>query len=376
MSQSDAKELNENTQKAVEKVLNDNENEYNKGEKAATLATVFGVSATVIASPQIISIAAPVLALSGIGLPLSIGMIGISLALQKKMEGDRIKRVLSETKNILDRCYQIHSVVVYGLTQFFDEKNYKYKADKESGGTYVDKQVTSETCEEIFKEFNKYRVGKNVIVRIIDKFVHINSLVDLLFPSEEKPKLGTFARVGRVFTNGQKALYRTFYAKWYTSQIVIAISLMNSYFIIYKNQYEMLKERYHYIIREKLIEHGLTNNQIGDVYLTIHSEIHKSIPFRSLIEKEVDINNAQDASNLENNLSKTKLLEDYNTMKELRIGTVQGEATNAQVSKGGYRKSKIKTRKQPKKRKQKGNVKNMKKSHKSKHKKGTKKCNR
>ncbi len=254
----------------------------NRAETAGFVAAGLVVlgAATEAASPYI-DMATPVLAISGVGLPLAAGLLLLSTA-AKTLKGNLIlNNLIMDCELVLKKTANMHKLMMTALSIFNDvinERDYgEIVANRNLDVIEIPKQKTFNRkifTNSVKKEFGEITFEPRFLEKLKLKMEYFNSKLTDLVPDV---KSSMFKKV----TRGMK---RTTASGKYIDIIQRELTLLNSYFIIYNNQFEWILRRY-----EKILLRTGHEEILNDIWFFIEeSKEYKNYLHNPSLIEEID----------------------------------------------------------------------------------------
>lgn len=257
----------------------------NRAETAGFVAAGLVVlgAATEAASPYI-DMATPVLAISGVGLPLAAGLLLLSTA-AKTLKGNLIlNNLIMDCELVLKKTANMHKLMMTALSIFNDvinERDYgEIVANRNLDVIEIPKQKTfnkKRFTNSVKKEFGEITFEPRFLEKLKIKMEYFNSKLTDLVPDVNSS----------MFKKFQRGMKRTTASGKYIDIIQRELTLLNSYFIIYNNQFEWILRRY-----EKILLRTEHEEILNDIWFFIEEskEYKNYLHNPSLLEeiKEID----------------------------------------------------------------------------------------
>jgi hypothetical protein len=257
----------------------------NRAETAGFVAAGLVVlgAATEAASPYI-DMATPVLAISGVGLPLAAGLLLLSTA-AKTLKGNLIlNNLIMDCELVLKKTANMHKLMMTALSIFNDvinERDYgEIVANRNLDVIEIPKQKTfnkKRFTNSVKKEFGEITFEPRFLEKLKLKMEYFNSKLTDLVPDVNSS----------MFKKFQRGMKRTTASGKYIDIIQRELTLLNSYFIIYNNQFEWILRRY-----EKILLRTGHEEILNDIWFFIEEskEYKNYLHNPSLLEeiKEID----------------------------------------------------------------------------------------
>jgi len=171
--------------------------------------------------------ATPLLAMSGVGIPLAAGLTILSKLAEAFAADRRLSDIMTDCINIISNCYFLHKLITFTINSF--------------------KVVVDAKLEPAFQtKFHIVNLDKKIEERITLKLNRFNTLLATITPYNEQQKLDAAnktSRARRVLNALNKSMSRmsTFInAKKYTEEITRQLTIINSLFIVYNSQFDWM----------------------------------------------------------------------------------------------------------------------------------------
>jgi hypothetical protein len=194
--------------------------------------------------------AAPLLAITGIGIPLAASLVILGKMAQLRITDKKLTALIGDCKNIITVISKGHSLIIKKIDLYL-----------RNGEEYPIREQT---------------MNEGVISKLLSQITRINALFETLIPPEKTEEnveedtsnnsyFGSFKRkakkgfgtikkgvssVGRAF--GRFRIYRL--SPHYLSEITRELSLLNSFYILYLKQYDELENFYHTKLSDDIIK--------------------------------------------------------------------------------------------------------------------------
>jgi hypothetical protein len=254
----------------------------NRAETAGFVAAGLVVlgAATEAASPYI-DMATPVLAISGVGLPLAAGLLLLSTA-AKTLKGNLIlNNLIMDCELVLKKTANMHKLMMTALSIFNDvinERDYgEIVANRNLDVIEIPKQKTFNRkifTNSVKKEFGEITFEPRFLEKLKLKMEYFNSKLTDLVPDVKSS----------VFKKFQRGMKRTTASGKYIDIIQRELTLLNSYFIIYNNQFEWILRRY-----EKILLRTGHEEILNDIWFFIEeSKEYKNYLHNPTLIEEID----------------------------------------------------------------------------------------
>lgn len=161
--------------------------------------------------------ASPILAISGIGIPLAAGLFLLGRIIDYGIQNSILFKMVEDCKIILQNALYSHMLIMKKIEIYF-----KYSDEKTQ------------------KKLSKFTINKLIVNKIVSKLTLFNTLLETIIPKENE---GRFSRL-------TKRIHRFTHGKYYINEITRELGLLNSFFITYHNQAQEL-DKYHNKVLKK-----------------------------------------------------------------------------------------------------------------------------
>ena len=255
-------------------------------------------SASEAASP-FIDMATPVLAISGVGLPLAAGLLLLSTAASTLKQNLILSSLIMDCELVLKKTANMHKLMMTTLSIFNDvinEREYgEIVANRNLDVIEIPKQKTFNRkifTNSVKKEFGEITFEPRFLEKLKLKMEYFNSKLTDLVPDV---KSSMFKKV----TRGMK---RTTASSKYIDIIQRELTLLNSYFIIYNNQFEWILRRY-----EKILLRTGHEEILNDIWFFIEeSKEYKNYLHNPSLIEEIDDLDSEERQAVKNEVAKAE----------------------------------------------------------------------
>jgi hypothetical protein len=255
-------------------------------------------SASEAASP-FIDMATPVLAISGVGLPLAAGLLLLSTAASTLKQNLILSSLIMDCELVLKKTANMHKLMMTTLSIFNDvinEREYgEVVANRNLDVIEIPKQKTFNRkifTNSVKKEFGEITFEPRFLEKLKLKMEYFNSKLTDLVPDV---KSSVFKKV----TRGMK---RTTASSKYIDIIQRELTLLNSYFIIYNNQFEWILRRY-----EKILLRTGHEEILNDIWFFIEeSKEYKNYLHNPSLIEEIDDLDSEERQAVKNEVAKAE----------------------------------------------------------------------
>ncbi len=174
--------------------------------------------AVVLLGSNVAEKASPILAISGIGIPLAAGLFLLGRIIDYGIQNSILFKMVEDCKIILQNALYSHMLIMKKIEIYF-----KYSDEKTQ------------------KKLSKFTINKLIVNKIVSKLTLFNTLLETIIPKENE---GRFSRL-------TKRIHRFTHGKYYINEITRELGLLNSFFITYHNQAQELDKYAHSILKKK-----------------------------------------------------------------------------------------------------------------------------
>ena len=304
----------------------------NRAETAGFVAAGLVVlgAATEAASPYI-DMATPVLAISGVGLPLAAGLLLLSTAASALKKNLILSSLIMDCELVLKKTANMHKLMMTALSIFNDvvnEKDYgEIVANRNLDVIEIPKQKTfnkKRFTNSVKKEFGEITFEPRFLEKLKLKMEYFNSKLTDLVPDVNSS----------MFKKFQRGMKRTTASGKYIDIIQRELTLLNSYFIIYNNQFEWILRRY-----EKILLRTGHEEILNDIWFFIEeSKEYKNYLHNPSLLEEIEDLDSEEQKAVQNEVAKAEAFAKIEKKEENEL-------------KGGKRKNKTKRIKRKRKNK-------------------------
>ena len=191
-----------------------------KNESSAYLLneTSKSYGAVVLLGSNIAEKASPILAISGIGIPLAAGLFLLGRIIDYGIQNSILFKMVEDCKIILQNALYSHMLIMKKIELYF-----KYSDEK------------------MQKKLSKFTINKLIVNKIVSKLTLFNTLLETIIPKENE---GRFSRL-------TKRIHRFTHGKYYINEITRELGLLNSFFITYHNQAQELDKYHNKVLKKK-----------------------------------------------------------------------------------------------------------------------------
>jgi len=272
----------------------------NRAETAGFVAAGLVVldAATEAASPYI-DMATPVLAISGVGLPLAAGLLLLSTAAATLKRNLILSSLIMDCELVLKKTANMHKLMMTALSIFNDvinERDYgEIVANRNLDVIEIPKQKTFNRkifTNSVKKEFGEITFEPRFLEKLKLKMEYFNSKLTDLVPDVKSS----------VFKKFKRGMKRTAASGKYIDIIQRELTLLNSYFIIYNNQFEWILRRY-----EKILLRTGHEEILNDIWFFIEeSKEYKNYLHNPSLIEEIDDLDSEEQQAVKNEVAKAE----------------------------------------------------------------------
>lgn len=174
--------------------------------------------AVVLLGSNVAEKASPILAISGIGIPLAAGLFLLGRIIDYGIQNSILFKMVEDCKIILQNALYSHMLIMKKIELYF-----KYSDEK------------------MQKKLSKFTINKLIVNKIVSKLTLFNTLLETIIPKENE---GRFSRL-------TKRIHRFTHGKYYINEITRELGLLNSFFITYHNQAQELDKYHNKVLKKK-----------------------------------------------------------------------------------------------------------------------------
>lgn len=200
------------------------------------------------------TVGAPVLAATGIGVPLAVLLVLVYKISKKIEERSELEKVMNHAIHIVEQCYQLHCANITQILFFYQE--IKRLEEKK---TQVTDNILSYCVDEHLLE---------TIKKMIDDLY--NTLKNVAKQDDGS---------GFSWDKTSRFVNRNLSGSWYTKELLKELTLLNSYFILYESKVNKIIQRY---------EHYLKANEQQQKVKEIWGKIYDDESYKNFITKKSD----------------------------------------------------------------------------------------
>lgn len=295
----------------------------NRAEKVGFVAAGLVVlgAATESASP-LIDMATPVLAISGVGLPLAAGLLLLSTAATALKKNLILSSLIMDCELVLKKTANMHKLMMTALSIFNDVINESEYGDIVANRNLdvievpKQKKFNKKTfTNDVKKEFGEITFEPRFLEKLKLKMEYFNSKLTDLVPDVNSS----------MFKKFQRGMKRTAASGKYIDIIQRELTLLNSYFIIYNNQFEWILRRY-----EKILLRTGHEEILNDIWFFIEeSKEYKNYLHNPSLIEEIEEIDDEERNAVIKEAERAKALAEYgeNAEKELANGGKRSNKT-------------------------------------------------
>lgn len=212
--------------------------------KAAGLASMgFAVAESSIKA------ATPLLAISGVGLPLAAALFVVSRFADQVKHDKELSIIANECMTVFSFFIRLHKLIVQTISSYHTKME-----------NIVETIVDEDSKANFIKKKSDYVMDKKIIDKIIDKTEEFTKLLVSVTPEDKKSSM--FSRMS------QRANIFMM-AKKYRREIIEELTILNAYVMIYHAKFGLVKKYYNRLIKKHI-------DGAGDVIDTIEQDIEDS----------------------------------------------------------------------------------------------------
>ena len=262
-------------EKEKEEDLKKEQQEHNKSVSTATAGV------TLISISEQAMNAAPILALTGIGIPLAAGLYVVGQLANTSSKKSTLNRMIEDSKYIIGSCYAQYTAMLKTFEYYIEVIN------------EIKNKVKSKSVDEVERHIMTKSLGKGILKKIIRKLELITGLLSEVETDSNK----NATRLGKI----KRSMNRNFYGTYYINELTRELVVFQGLFSTLNTKFDKLRDSYNTKIN------GLKNRKIltDDDIVDINEEV--DILFSKFVSMDID-----DA--LSNN---TKQLKDSNLMENV-----------------------------------------------------------
>ena len=197
------------------------------------------------------TVGAPVLAATGIGVPLAVLLVLVHQILKKVEQNGEQDKLIKHAMNIVEQCYQLHCLNITRILLFFNAIN-----------------EVDENKEE-HEQILQLCVDKTTIDTIKEKIDSLHNYLKQVVKREEGNYLG---KIGISYN-------RFVRAEWFINHIIRDLTILNSTFILYTNKVNFIISQYEFYLKK--------NNKEKEIQQT-WKNIYKDPSYQSFVTKKTD----------------------------------------------------------------------------------------
>ena len=172
------------------------------------------------------TVGAPVLAATGIGVPLAVLLVLVWKIAQKSEQKGELDQLISHAMFIVEQCYQLHCLNITRILLFF----YAIERDDKN------KEANKKEHEQILQ----LCVDKTTIDTIKEKIDSLHKYLKEVVEQE-----GTrLSKISRSFKRYARA-------EWFINHIIRDLTILNSSFILYTNKVNFIISQYEFYLKKK-----------------------------------------------------------------------------------------------------------------------------
>lgn len=275
-----------------QKTIDNLDNTYKK------LETAKNVAAAVAGAEILVNGAAPLLAASGVGIPLlAILVLTKQIAVQYKQNLE-LNILLSDVTTIITNCFYLESLIKKTIKEFSpyvatalqpelaktsDTTLLNEVKEIENEGVKNENENGNETAQTGGAE-KKAGIDNKIQDKILDKLDILNKLLQEITPSEDDKK--------STFNFLRKKGERFFFSKHHKTNIINALTVINGLFTIYNSQFDWSIRYYENLIFKYHSKNPVDEKRGEDILEEIWTSIESSKEFQDYLfqnEETIDV---------------------------------------------------------------------------------------
>ena len=192
----------------------------------------------------------PLLTVSGIGIPLALGLQLLKKANEKMKDNIILNNMLQDCEVILLRNFDMHRLIISTIgifNSFVDGASYSNMKEKFKVSTNIPKNIQMLEKSKLnlsaveLKMFRFVMFDKNVTRNLVNKMNYFNTQLKGIIPDTSGSRFSKLVRGAKRLLSG----------KAYVDILLRELTLLNSYFIIYNNQFEWIIRQYEHILKRQ-----------------------------------------------------------------------------------------------------------------------------
>lgn len=223
----------------------------------STVSSIENTSATFSVLEGVVPIAAPILAGSGVGIPLAAILVLANQFAKYAKSNIILTNMLNYVINIISNCYFLERLIGKTMKVFKDTASNNEK-------------LPNRTIRDAIMGMN---IKTNVTVQLKIKLERLNKLIADIAPDDLLGKnTGSLSRTS-------KRIQRFFFSEKNITEIIRELTIVNSLFIVYNSQFDWIVRFF-----ERKLQHEKTGSSGGVVLLdAIWEEIEKSAEYKEYL---------------------------------------------------------------------------------------------
>jgi len=246
-------------------MFKEKENEKLTDKQSYDKATLMETGSSLLVSvSDNMSKAAPVIALTGIGLPLAAGIYATGMMADKLAAKNKMMRMVTDCKYILGSCYSNYNAMLKTLSWYLDVINeIKDKVKKEDDLKKVDS---------VYNDMMKAKLEKGILNKISQKIELITGLIKDVDMEKNRSR---FQKVASSFN-------RNMYGKYYSQELTRELTMFNALFFSFQEKFKILERSYQTKLRRLKISEIITEENTIQIDETIDGL------YKEFIDKNID----------------------------------------------------------------------------------------
>lgn len=221
-------------------------------------------SSLLVAVSDNMSKAAPVIALTGIGLPLAAGIYATGIMADKMAAKNKMMRMVTDCKYILGSCYSNYNAMLKTLSWYLDVIN-----------EIKDKVKNEDDLKKVDAVYN-YMINAKLENGILNKISQKIELITGLIKDVDMDK--NRSRIQKVASS----FYRNMYGKYYRDELTSELTTFNALFLSFQEKFKVLERSYRTKLKKLKISEIITEENTIQIDETIDGL------YKEFIDKNID----------------------------------------------------------------------------------------
>ena len=226
-------------EKEKEEDLKKEQQEHNKSVTRATAGV------TLISISEQAMNAAPILALTGIGIPLAAGLYVVGQLANTSSKKSTLNRMIEDSKYIIGSCYAQYTAMLKTFEYYIEVIN------------EIKNKVKSKSVDEVEIHIMTKSLGKGILKKIIRK---LELITGLLSEVETDPNKNA-SRLGKI----KRSMNRNFYGTYYINELTRELVVFQGLFSTLNTKFDKLRDSYNTKINGLKNRKILTDDDIVDI---------------------------------------------------------------------------------------------------------------